>query len=66
MSVIAIQFEGPNAIAKWRELIGPTRPVQYALLDDPTAYHPPNAPNSPQTAASEIAFWFDGTFGQEE
>ena len=62
--VVAAVFEGPNAIAVVRAMVGATRPHEaapgtirgdYALVGLRNLVH---ASDAPETAASEIALWF--------
>jgi len=61
---VVLALEAPNAIAKWREVIGATDPAKaaegtvrkrFATDIEKNAVHGSDAPS---TAAQEIAFWF--------
>lgn len=61
---VVLALEAPNAIAKWREVIGATDPAKaadgtirkrFATDIEKNAVHGSDAP---ATAAQEIAFWF--------
>ncbi len=68
--LVAAAFEGPNAIAVVRSMVGATRPHEaasgtirgdYALVGLRNLIH---ASDAPETAAAEIALWFpEGVVG---
>jgi nucleoside-diphosphate kinase len=63
--LVAMALEGPNAIAVVRAMIGATRPNEAApgtIRGDfalETAQNLVHASDGPETAASELALWFD-------
>jgi nucleoside-diphosphate kinase len=63
--LVALAFEGPNAIAVVRSMVGATRPNEAApgtIRGDfalETAQNLIHASDSAQTAAAELALWFD-------
>lgn len=65
--LVAMVLEGPNAIAVVRAMIGATRPNEAApgtIRGDfalETAQNLVHASDGPETAASELALWFDPT-----
>jgi nucleoside-diphosphate kinase len=62
--LVAAAFEGPNAIAVVRAMVGATRPHEAAagtIRGDfalETAQNLVHASDGPETAASELALWF--------
>ncbi|HYL40103.1 MAG TPA: nucleoside-diphosphate kinase [Candidatus Binatus sp.] len=62
--LVAVAFEGPNAIALVRAMIGATRPHEAAPgtirgdLAIETAQNLVHASDGPETAAAELALWF--------
>jgi len=63
--LVAIALEGPNAIAVVRSMVGATRPHEAApgtIRGDfalETAQNLVHASDGPETAAAELALWFD-------
>jgi nucleoside-diphosphate kinase len=65
--LVAIALEGPNAISVVRTMVGATRPHEAApgtIRGDfalETAQNLVHASDGPETAASELALWFEGS-----
>lgn len=63
--LVAIAFEGPNAIAMVRSMVGATRPHEAAPgtirgdLAVETAQNLVHASDGPETAATELRLWFE-------
>jgi nucleoside-diphosphate kinase len=63
--LVAVALEGPNAIAVVRSMVGATRPHEAAPgtirgdLALETAQNLVHASDGPETAATELALWFD-------
>ena len=63
--LVAVVLEGPNAIAVVRSMVGATRPHEAAPgtirgdLALETAQNLVHASDGPETAATELALWFD-------
>lgn len=62
--LVAVAFEGPNAIALVRAMVGATRPHEAAPgtirgdLAIETAQNLVHASDGPETASAELALWF--------
>ena len=62
--LVAVAFEGPNAIGMVRAMVGATRPHEAAAgtirgdLAMETAQNLVHASDGPDTAAAELALWF--------
>jgi len=63
--LVALVLEGPNAIAMVRTMVGATRPHEAAAgsirgdLAVETAQNLVHASDGPETAATELALWFE-------
>ena len=63
--LVAVVLEGPNAVAVVRTMVGATRPHEAAPgtirgdLALETAQNLVHASDGPETAATELALWFD-------